>query len=208
MATAAELRKSLKIAKRKYEARRAADRKLHSEMNKLRAKIDKRRRQLRDKSNPGARVVQNALADVGKTEVNNRAGWLDSWALKYVGPWMLGQPWCGLACIKWWATGAGKKIPTDTVSTVAILNRTRRGDGFQSIPFEQARPGDLVVMDFSPSPPEAMHVGLALGPGKNGQIATVEGNTSPSNGGSQNNGGGVYRRTRPRGVVRIVARPK
>lgn len=163
-------------------------------------------RQIARAENPGQRAANALLGWVGRTENNNRASWLDAWAMKYVGRWMLGQPWCGLACIVAWSA-AGVSLPKDTVSTVAILNRARRGDKFKSISPEQAKPGDLVVMDFSPSPPEAMHVGLALGPMRNGMIPTVEGNTSPGSGGSQNNGGGIYRRSRPRGVVRIVARP-
>ena len=44
-------------------------------------------------------VMQVAASYVGKTENNNRAPWLDALALKYVGRWMVGQPWCGLFCI-------------------------------------------------------------------------------------------------------------
>lgn len=169
-------------------------------MAKIRAAI------ARDAQDPGERAGKAALKWVGRTERENRAPWLDAWARRYVGEWMVGEPWCGLLCIVAWAH-AGVALPKDTVSTVAILNRARRGDRFRLVRPEDARAGDLVVMDFSPAPPEAMHVGLALGPMAGGVIPTVEGNTSPSNGGSQNNGGGVYRRTRPRGVIRCVARP-
>jgi hypothetical protein len=203
----AELRASLKANKKKLSARAKAYRAARAQYDAARAKVIKRRRQLRESADPGAKALSFALSVVGRTEQDNRAPWLDAWARRYVGGWMVGQPWCGLYCIVAWAA-AGKALPKDTVSTVAILGRARRGDGFAAVKPEQARAGDLVVMDFSPAPPEAMHVGLARGPLRNGVIPTAEGNTSPGSGGSQNNGGGIYLRTRPRGVVRIVARPK
>jgi hypothetical protein len=154
----------------------------------------------------GERAVEALGKYLGKTESGNRAPWLDALARKFVGPWMVGQPWCGLACIVGWA-GAGVALPKDTVSTVACLHRARRGDGFRLVPASKAAPGDLVLMDFAAGGDEVQHVGLARGPMRNGLIPTREGNTSPGAGGSQNNGGGVYDRVRPASVVRAVARP-
>lgn len=201
------LRASLKALKKQLARRKKAAASANRLVAQTRAKIAKRRKALAASSNPGAVAVKAALGDVGRTERNNRAPWLDAWARKYVGAWMVGQPWCGLACIKWYAD-AGKALPKDTVSTVAILNRARAGNLYSLVRPESARAGDLVVMDFAPGGPPAQHVGLALGPMRGGVIPTVEGNTSPGNGGSQNNGGGIYRRSRPRGVVACVARPK
>lgn len=167
------------------------------------AQID---RQLEAQSNPGQKAVAYLMSVVGRTEHNNRASWLDAWARKYVGSWMLGQPWCGLACIVAYSQ-AGKSLPKDTVSTVAILNRARAGNFYQAVSPGNARPGDLVVFNFPGGAP-AEHVGLARGPAKNGVIPTVEGNTSPGSGGSQDNGGGIYARTRPVGLIAVVARPK
>lgn len=163
------------------------------------------RREIDKTRNPGARAVAALEGWVGRTENNNRAGWLDAWARKYVGEWMVGQSWCGLACIVAWSQ-AGVALPKDTVSTVAILNRARRHDKFRPVSPENAQPGDLVVFNFAGGAP-AEHVGLARGPMRNGMIPTVEGNTSPGTGGSQNNGGGIYKRSRPIGLVAVVARP-
>lgn len=190
------------IWRKRTQRDRRALRRSEAALAKIRRKIKAA------ETTPGQRALAAAGQWLGRTENNNRAPWLDAWAIKYVGQWMRGQPWCGLLCIAAWAE-AGVKLPTDTVSTVAILGRARRGDGFTAVAPEKAKAGDLVVMDFDRSrAPEAMHVGLARGPMVNGVIPTREGNTSPSSGGSQNNGGGVYDRTRPRNVVVVVARPK
>lgn len=55
--------------------------------------------------------------------------------------------------------------------------------------------GDLVVYTFS-------HVGFVRSAFSNGTVHTVEGNTSPGNGGSQTDGDGVFVRDRPLAQVR------
>lgn len=61
------------------------------------------------------------------------------------------------------------------------------------------RDGDIVVYDWQDNPSDGDHVGIAT-PSK-GRGAAIEYNTSPSNAGSQGNGGGVYRRTRKDNVI-------
>jgi hypothetical protein len=192
----------------RVDANKRKLRRIRESVASAEAALAKIRTAIAAKSNPGQRALDAAGQWLGRTERGNRAPWLDSWARQYVGPWMVGQPWCGLLCIVAWAS-AGVSLPKDTVSTVAILNRARRGDQFTAVSPESARAGDLVVMDFDRAHgPPAMHVGLAKGPMRNGLIPTREGNTSPGSGGSQNDGGGVYDRVRPRNVVVVVARPK
>jgi cell wall-associated NlpC family hydrolase len=167
------------------------------------------RKQLDAQRDPGERALAAAGQWLGRHETggNNRAPWLDAWARQYIGGWMVGQSWCGLLCVVAWAQ-AGVALPKDTVSTVAIYNRAHAGNGYRLIAPENARPGDLVVMDFDKSRgPVAMHVGLARGPMRGGMIPTREGNTSPTAGGSQNNGDGIYDKSRPASVVACVARP-
>lgn len=177
----------------------------------LRAAIAKRNKELAKAAragDPGAAAVARALKSVGAHEDPgrpNRSRWLDGWVKTFGQSWMTGQPYCGLGCWIWWKR-AGKVLPNDTVSTVAIANRARRGDGFVSVPFDKVRAGDLLVMNFGSGGPK--HVGLARGPMRNGVFATVEANTSPSNSGSQANGGGCYLRTRPRNFIHSIARPK
>lgn len=206
MADVAALKKDRARLARDYRSRVKRFRALRTAIHKTRAKIRLRDKQIRAARGGGQTALATALQCVGRTERNNRAPWLDRWARTYVGAWMVGQPWCGLFCIVCWAK-AGKRLPKDTVSTVAILNRARRGNGFTAVPASKAKPGDLVVFNFPGGAP-AEHVGLARGPAKGGMIPTVEGNTSPGSGGSQSNGGGIYLRSRPVGAIAVVARPK
>lgn len=65
------------------------------------------------------------------------------------------------------------------------------------------RKGDLVIMDFSGNSTVTDHIGFVYEV-KNGVLHTIEGNTSSDNKGSQNNGGGVWRKTRDPKKVKIV----
>ena len=58
-------------------------------------------------------------------------------------------------------------------------------------------PGELVLYDFHDQG-EPHHIGFVVSRNADGSLRTVEGNTGPGDGGSQGNGDGVYRRTRPR----------
>lgn len=70
---------------------------------------------------------------------------------------------------------------------------------------EAARAGDLVCFDWDDDG-EADHVGIVeINAGS--YLQTIEFNTSPGSGGSQGNGGGVYRRTRDWDSVTAVIRP-
>lgn len=80
--------------------------------------------------------------------------------------------------------------------------------GAKQIKPADAIAGDVVIFDF-PGGYETDHVGFirAKSNAAKKQIFTVEGNTSSGAGGSQANGGGVYKRTRPFGTVESIWRP-
>lgn len=171
-------------------ASRAAWRKRRAQAQ---AKINKRNRQIKAtlaaRRGPG-RAIKFMLdhagwhEDVGRP---NRARWLDAWA-REVGEWMVGQPWCGLAVWKA-AKAAGTTLSTQTMSTVAIRNMAMRGEGgFKAWHGPNVAPKLGWVAIYGSNGPQ--HTGLYLGNGRVG-----EGNTSPGNGGSQNNGGGLYIRS-------------
>lgn len=105
-------------------------------------------------------------------------------------------PWCGCfvnACIiaggcengKGWAIGF----------TPAIVAHARRGAGGWSWHAE-GKPGDLALFDSGPGGDIAVHVGIVEKRMGAGSYQTIEGNTSSGDGGSQSNGGGVFRRQR------------
>jgi hypothetical protein len=68
------------------------------------------------------------------------------------------------------------------------------------------RPGDVAYFDFPDSLPRIQHVGFVEK--VNGDIiTTIEGNTSSGSAGSQDNGGGVFRRERARSLIVGFGRP-
>lgn len=60
------------------------------------------------------------------------------------------------------------------------------------------KPGDVLIFGNG----HAVHTGFLEKQINSRYVQTIEGNTSSGNGGSQTNGGGVYRRVRPRSWVR------
>lgn len=70
------------------------------------------------------------------------------------------------------------------------------------------KPGDVLVFDWNFKTLSTNHVGILEKILKSGNYQTIEFNTSPGSGGSQGNGGGVYRRVRRPSQVRYNIRPK
>ena len=159
------------------------------------------------KAGTGTNALRAAARMVGKSERGaNDAPWLrqmeDDLPHNRL-DWMIpGQPYCGFGCIwSWWA-GAKTLLPDGTVFTPNICpwgGKTLGKVKFVRVAPEQAKPGALVVINFGSG--GAKHVALARGPMRNGAIPTTEFNTSPTSAGSQANGDGVWKKTRPRGFV-------
>ena len=103
------------------------------------------------------------------------------------GKWygMDGQPWC-MMFVQWCFDQAGKPLPYKTASCYSLLSyyRTKSPDKLVRTP----EANDIVIYSFG-------HTGNVESSGSN-YIYAIEGNTSPDNNGSQNDGGGVYRRRR------------
>lgn len=197
-----------RAAAAKLRARLAA---VNGRIRRLNSAITKRKQKLA--GGPGEKAADFLLKYVGKTESpagSNDAPFLRAWE-NGLGhdrlDWMIpGNPWCGFACIAAYHYGAKVELPDGVVFTPNIVAWAKANNHFQAIPPTAAKKGDLVVFDWNPGS-GADHVALALGPAVNGVIPTVEGNTSPSNAGSQSNGGGVFQRSRPVGFIAVVARP-
>lgn len=151
---------------------------------------------------------------IGKTEDppgSNRAGWgLTEWQ-RALGSWLVGQPWCGIfagTALK----NAGVRITSRVAAVSLILDDALNGrNGFDRVIFRRrtgagsvgaGRPGDLVGL-FG----ESTHVGT-IEKRVPGGYQTIEGNTSSGSSGSQSNGGGCFRRTRPDSAVVYIVRPK
>lgn len=194
--------------RKRVAAHRKAIAKLNASIAKLNLTI--KRRQDKLSGGPGEKAARYLLGMAGRTESppgSNDSPFLAQWRKEFPTlAWMKGQPWCGFACIAAWYHGAGKKLPDGVVYTPNIVMWAKAGTHFKAIPPTAAKAGDLVVFDWNPGT-GADHVGLALGPAVGGVIPTVEGNTSATNAGSQSNGGGIFKRSRPVGFIAVVARP-
>ena len=105
-------------------------------------------------------------------------------------------PWC-MAFVQWCYNEAQMKLPYRTASCSALLNWYR--EHHPECVASKPQPGDVVIYDFG-------HTGIVESAAV-GKITAIEGNTSAGSSGSQDNGGGVYRRTRSTSCVRAYIRP-
>lgn len=136
-----------------------------------------------------AKTLHAAASDVGYREVGDN--WTVYWE-RWRKSWQ-GQPWCAAAVSDWLNRGGeleefGGK-PIFYCPSIEALAKSR-GRWYSS-----PRVGDLVLYSFGAR--EAIHVGIVEKVNAT-TIQTIEGNTSSGASGSQNNGGGVYRRIRTR----------
>lgn len=116
-----------------------------------------------------------------------------------------GVPYCAMFA-SWCTTGTDGQsvLPGGDFAYVPYGINAARAEG-RLVSSGSARPGDLICFDWD-GDGVADHVGLVeANYGSWGQ--TIEGNTSPGSGGSQSNGGGVYRRSRDWDDVCAVIRP-
>jgi hypothetical protein len=157
---------------------------------------------LRDSSG-SARAVRWAKAQVGVSESppgSNSGPKINDWIRASGG--QPGWPWCQYFANAVMRQGGAPNIPSGYTVQVVQWARERRY-GLRLVPKSERKPGDLVFFKFpGVSSDFCDHVGVYVGDG-----VTVEGNTSPGVSGSQNNGGGVYRRVRPMSQVVAVVRP-
>lgn len=75
--------------------------------------------------------------------------------------------------------------------------------GMRVVSWENAKPGDFVTFNWDGGVPD--HIGMLV-ERYSTTAKCVEGNTSPTNAGSQSNGGGVYVRNRDRSQIQAIIR--
>ena len=120
------------------------------------------------------------------------------------------QPWCAIF-VSWCYDQAGlvKSVAAQTKKGFASCDAGLKWFAKQGkiVPVGQAQEGDIVFFQFD-TDIQPDHVGIVL---KNQKLSKtllcIEGNTSPSNKGSQSNGGGVYQKKRSYAMVMAVVRP-
>ncbi|MBD5152391.1 MAG: CHAP domain-containing protein [Oscillibacter sp.] len=135
------------------------------------------------------KVAQGELGNTESPAGSNRT--------KY-GKWMGldGQPWC-MSFVQYCFAMAGYPLPYKTGSCSALLTWYRKNKPECIVTAPKAR--DIVIYNFG-------HTGI-LESAATGTVTVVEGNTSAGAAGSQDNGGGVFTRTRSRTLVQAFIRP-
>lgn len=157
-----------------------------------------------------ARIVELARADLAirETEGKNQGpGIAKFWpATNYPDGYKNREPYCAAAVCYWIKEAAGVPLPAwdlpRTARAYGFEDWARKQDGKGVIRLAKGdplEPGDIVVFEFS-------HVGIVEGRSPRGTAVfqTIEANTSPSS--SNNEGGGVFRRSRSRNLIRSVIR--
>lgn len=163
---------------------------------------------------PGARAVAAALRDIGVVDHDNRGRRVDAierrWGFQ-------GEPWCGMAAGVWLEAAGVKGLTSRVAYCPFILADAQAAhNGFRRVIWhdsfrggaEVAQKGSVVLFDFGNGDGLARHVGLLREEWRGaGKLKTIEANTSPDDGGSQDNGGGCWKRERPSSLVLAIIAP-
>lgn len=153
-----------------------------------------------------AAFLAAARADLGTTEnpPGSNRNHIVTWYNEHVAKIGAG-PWCDMS-VSYWAAKAGiASIVGQYAYCPAHVNFFRERGRLVSP--ENIQPGDVVFYNFDGGR-SPQHVEVAASrPNSNGNFSTIGGNTSSGNAGSQDNGGGVFARTRNVRQVVAVGRP-
>lgn len=151
------------------------------------------------------RVIEIARGELGQHEYppgSNHIGYWNDYDER-----MQGQPWC-LIFLWWCFRKAGERMAFFAGAKTASCGTYARWCTAQSatVPITEVRPGDIVLLNFhGGSSPE--HCGLVIEVLGFGLVKTIEGNTSPGEEGSQDNGGCVAQKTRTAAQIVLICRP-
>ena len=170
--------------------------KLTKRIPKLKARLEK----LASGSGP-KKAVNWAEDQVGVTENPSGSNWghpVQDWIQRtgYSGP----VPWCGCFVHEAVVEVAGANVTVGLGYAPNIVNAAHAGTGGLRAVSSPDK-GDIGSLW------NGEHVVLIRGPIVNGQVPTVEGNTSPSSAGSQYNGGCVALKYRAASDFDVFARP-
>lgn len=170
---------------------------------------------------PGSNNVAAAIVyfatrdlDIRETDGNNRGPGIEKYwsSTSYPDGYKNREPYCAAAVCYWIRQACIKAIPGKLAFLMPTSARAvdfeawgkrNTGKGVQMIDkAADLQPGDIVVFQFGAQ----NHVGIVEARSPRGRVdfQTIEANTSPSS--SNNEGGGVYRRTRSRNLIRAVVR--
>lgn len=124
----------------------------------------------------------------------------------YYGREVMGSayPWCAVM-VQWCFDQAGVKLPLRTASCGDLMRAAQAAGSWVVSNFQ---PGDVVIFDFSGKRSTTQHCGIVEAVLPDFGVQSIEGNTSSGDYGSQDNGGGVFRRRRAQKYIIGAVRPK
>lgn len=164
-----------------------------------------------------SKVIEMARAELGYTESPPGSNHTKYW--EAYDPKMQGQPWC-VACQWDWFNRAGERMAFfggGKTASCSVLLRWYKEQGL-TVPVSEVQVGDIALLNFhGGKDPE--HCGLVvedqhflnlsgISPMLQTSVKTIEGNTSPGEEGSQDNGGCVALKTRYLSQIVAVCRPR
>jgi hypothetical protein len=192
----------LKIRRR----RRAAAKKAHASWLAKRNQVRRANRILkRHPAKPkgptaGVRWAAQQVGTLEHPPGSNAGPKITEWSKAAIG--ISGVPWCQSFADAVLKHGGGPQLKSAYTPQVVQWARDKKF-GLRLVPVSDRKPGDFVYFKWpGVSKDFCDHVGVYAGGGE-----TIEGNTSSSNAGSQNNGGGVFVRVRGTANVVAVVRP-
>ena len=154
-----------------------------------------------------SKVLELARADLGYTENppgSNRTKYWEAYD-----PKMQGQPWC-VAFLWWVFNQAGERMALfggGKTASCGMLLRWYKEQGLV-VDKRDIQIGDILILNFSGTQ-DTQHCGLVVDKGKlAGTWYTIEGNTTPGEEGSQDDGGCVALKMRHIRNVVAVCRPQ
>ena len=151
-------------------------------------------------------VISAARAELGVTESPSGSNRVKYWDL--FGPEWQGQPWC-CAFLAWIFNTAGERMAFFGGGRTASCGTLLRWYKEQGLVVDKRdiRIGDILILNFSGTQ-DTQHCGLVVDKGKlAGTWYTIEGNTTPGEEGSQDDGGCVAKKLRSVKNVVAVCRP-
>ena len=112
-----------------------------------------------------------------------------------------GYPWCASFVVAM-CRAVGIKLPNESAYTPTMAQGFKDANAWTRNPSA----GDIAFFDFPDNKHRIQHVGIVVS-ATGSTVTCIEGNTASGIRGSQDNCGGVYRRTRPRAHVVGYGRP-
>lgn len=145
-------------------------------------------------------AVGDRVLEIAGHELGTKEAPADSNVCKYSRWYPMVGPWCAMF-VSWVLDRAGIEGYKHAYTPAGAELFKSKGRWTQN-----PRPGDVAYFDFPDSLPRIQHVGFVVKVNGN-VITTIEGNTSSGSAGSQDNGGGVFRRERARSLIVGFGRP-